>query len=798
MRRISNEPTDGSFSLHYGRSYRCVVLVGMLSLARQLQFKPAEQTVLFSDDFSGDLSQWSDPIGDWSIDQGELVGYGWGGGVDAWIYAADTALTDYSLQAKVIFVNSNANFVLRSTGHWQDEYRLDFWQQGGENSNSYQVSKYQDGVVYELSGGLVPSSVSITNPSVIKVLVSGNRLFLYINSHFVDEIEDPDPLSNGRFGLGVVWNYSARFDDVIVTTLPPIFILQPEQEKYGKPGYSVIYTIELENDTGAIDSFNLDILPGNLWPTSLSNNQVGPIEDGESITFTVSVDVPPDAQPGAIDTATIQASSVNNPTDTATTKLNTTATSEELAYVPMRNSNALALIDAQTHTTLGSIDVAQYGCTAPQRARLTPNGAELYLTCDGSSNILILKTVDLSSVATIDRPGTCEQDIAFVREGAYALASTNNCGGVYQIDVIDTETHSIVQAIPLMDYQVISIAAHPSLPLAYAASTQCCYTGSVLVIDTNNFTIQTAIPYPGIVWDVQPSPDGSWVYASEYFGTGLAKIDVNTNTIVNTLPNYGKFGLDISPDGSRIYATEMWDGVVHVIDTINMELITTIGIGATTAEAELTCDGSELYVARETTSIPVINTHTNNISYEISIPGTSSAYGIAICPQNLSDIYSRKIVDKPTASPGAHLNYAIIATNIITDSIDNVTITDTLPISLTYKEGTLNASSGMAYYLDGVITWTGEISPSTTVTVSFGVIVSPTATIGTSITNEAIISYEGNIYKRSATIDIVPYKVYMPCASRACLPSYTENFSNPSSGWPDRKRGGLLDGLSKW
>ncbi len=90
------------------------------------------------------------------------------------------------------------------------------------------------------------------------------------------------------------------------------------------------------------------------------------------------------------------------------------------------------------------------GVLAPRRARLTPDGAELYLTCDGSSNILILKTVDLSWVATIDRPGTCEQDIAFVRDGAYALASTNNCGGVYQIDVIDSETHSIVQAIPLM------------------------------------------------------------------------------------------------------------------------------------------------------------------------------------------------------------------------------------------------------------------------------------------------------------------------------------------------------------
>ena len=69
--------------------------------------------------------------------------------------------------------------------------------------------------------------------------------------------------------------------------------------------------------------------------------------------------------------------------------------------------------------------------------------------------------------------------------------------------------------------------------------------------------------------------------------------------VVDTLPGYGKFGLDISPDGSTIYASEAWDSVVHVIDATNMELITTIGVGVITQEIELTCDGSELYIARE-------------------------------------------------------------------------------------------------------------------------------------------------------------------------------------------------------
>ncbi len=144
-----------------------IVLVGLLYVDQAVQFQTSlSKLSCFLMTSAVIYPNGSDPIGDWSIDQGNWLG------MDGEVVSMPGSMLVtllgkiILLQAKVIFVNSNANLVLRSTGHWQDEYRLDFWQQGGENSNSYQVSKYQDGVVYELSGGLVPSPVSITNPSV--------------------------------------------------------------------------------------------------------------------------------------------------------------------------------------------------------------------------------------------------------------------------------------------------------------------------------------------------------------------------------------------------------------------------------------------------------------------------------------------------------------------------------------------------------------------------------------------------------------------------------------------------------
>jgi N-acetylneuraminic acid mutarotase len=106
---------------------------------------------------------------------------------------------------------------------------------------------------------------------------------------------------------------------------------------------------------------------------------------------------------------------------------------------------------------------------------------------------------------------------------------------------------------------------------------------------------------------------------------------------VDTLPGYGKEGMDISPDGTEIYAAEGTEGVVDVIETASMDYVTSIYIGSYTWEVELTCDGSELYAARMTDSIPVIDTQTYSITYDIPIPDRSSGFGITICPQYVAE-----------------------------------------------------------------------------------------------------------------------------------------------------------------
>ncbi len=181
---------------------------------------PADNSnVLFQDDFNGDLSKWNSKTGTWSIQDGELAGQGGGEQIDGWTYAGDIAWQNYALQAKVIFVDYNAELVVRSTGHFQNEYRISLWQQkpGYFYSNMYQISKYQDGVVSSFTNGNIPSPVIITNPSIVRVEVKNNNISLYINNQFITQFTDQNPLPSGQIGLGVIWYYSKYFYNVVVT-----------------------------------------------------------------------------------------------------------------------------------------------------------------------------------------------------------------------------------------------------------------------------------------------------------------------------------------------------------------------------------------------------------------------------------------------------------------------------------------------------------------------------------------------------------------------------------------------------
>jgi YVTN family beta-propeller protein len=299
-----------------------------------------------------------------------------------------------------------------------------------------------------------------------------------------------------------------------------------------------------------------------------------------------------------------------------------TATNGELAYVNLYNNNLVALVDTATHSVVGTVYVGASGCWGPSRAKMTPDGAYVYVTCESSGSVVVIETAGNTVVANVTGI-LYATDVAFTRDGAYALVGST----MYtQIAVIDTATYNIVNTIPTSS-NVNSLAAHPYLDIVYATS----YDGHVLVIDTTTFTTIDSIPFGWYVWDVVVSPDGQWVFASDRYGGGVAVINAETNTLYTTITGLGELtGLEISPDGSLVFAAGLWNGI-HVINGTSFSLITTLRDIGFAWEAAVTCDGSQLFVGNQSDRVVVIDTQTFTVIAQIPVPG--STYGIAICPQ---------------------------------------------------------------------------------------------------------------------------------------------------------------------
>ena len=99
--------------------------------------------------------------------------------------------------------------------------------------------------------------------------------------------------------------------------------------------------------------------------------------------------------------------------------------------------------------------------------------------------------------------------------------------------------------------------------------------------------------------------------------------------------------------------------------------------------------------------------------------------------------------------------------NISVANVNNILVTDTLPIALAYINNSLTATGGSYSYSSGVISWTGTMSANSVVTIAFGATLSPTVPFGISIINSAVISGGGEIITRTATLDIKT-QVYLP------------------------------------
>ncbi len=111
---------------------------------------------------------------------------------------------------------------------------------------------------------------------------------------------------------------SGWWTDSFTETVACALRLQPDRSGAGDPGETVVYNLTLENWTGSAGSFDTAV-SGNAWATTVEPDPTASILHGGSTPVTVSVTIPPTAQEGERDTATVHAAGVTNPafSDTA-------------------------------------------------------------------------------------------------------------------------------------------------------------------------------------------------------------------------------------------------------------------------------------------------------------------------------------------------------------------------------------------------------------------------------------------------------------------------------------------------
>jgi uncharacterized repeat protein (TIGR01451 family) len=168
------------------------------------------------------------------------------------------------------------------------------------------------------NGGLVPGVTSVTlTVHTANTLTTGQKI-----------TNDGITVASPTTGISTISG-----SPFVVTIAPAnaVAITPASQTGYARSGQVVTYTMTVQNLGFNNDSFNLSV-SGNAWPTTLWNasftsqiTKTGLLGPGATQVVGVKVSVPANQPNGASDTATVKATSVGNPTKSATATIKTIA-----------------------------------------------------------------------------------------------------------------------------------------------------------------------------------------------------------------------------------------------------------------------------------------------------------------------------------------------------------------------------------------------------------------------------------------------------------------------------------------
>lgn len=283
------------------------------------------------------------------------------------------------------------------------------------------------------------------------------------------------------------------------------------------------------------------------------------------------------------------------------------ASAEEVVYVvntfvhnpgpPLPDWGTVAMCRARD---LEVLDVLTVGDNA-HSATVSPDGAQLWVTCDTGNSIYVIDTARFEIVDVID---VAEEDagpmgVAFTPDGSRAWVTMWRGACIY---VYDAESRDFVERLDIGD---------PDWAPSYVLFSN--DGGRAFVIDTDNGTVMFigtgggTWPY-GIVVDGNPldaviSPDGGTLYVCNMAFDRIEVIDVGSaapRDPINTAPAYTRpRGIGISPDGAYLFISFYMpgDGKVAMYRIADGRFVAEADIPDNGRRLMVSPDGSRVYVA---------------------------------------------------------------------------------------------------------------------------------------------------------------------------------------------------------
>jgi YVTN family beta-propeller protein len=236
--------------------------------------------------------------------------------------------------------------------------------------------------------------------------------------------------------------------------------------------------------------------------------------------------------------------------------------------------NRLAVIDLLNRRVARMVDLSRY--RHPHGVDFVPGAPSTVAVTSGASKSVLL--IDVTSgmvVAVIPTASTGSHMLGITADGRRLYTANNvRAGGITELDVTGRALVRDLRIAP----ETEAIAVAPDGSTVWVGSNT---RGTVSVVDTERWQIDTTIPPVGYPYRIGISPDGMRAVVTDMEGDRVLIYDVKTRALLGQVGGLGEpRGVRIAGDNRTAFITLIREDVVAAIDIVDMKVLMRVPVGA--------------------------------------------------------------------------------------------------------------------------------------------------------------------------------------------------------------------------